>query len=149
MLNRLPKNPGTLDDLAADLGVGPNDWPKVAKALGVSVRTLRRWRTGKTPRVALLSLWWLSREGYSTWDAEAFNLCQLHQAHARSLSDEVNRLRGLLVLLLGLGDFGSANDPLDGLRVGFPVFPNKESGHDGQQAKANDNLHPRRIGQGR
>jgi hypothetical protein len=90
MLNRLPKNLPTLADLLADLG---NPTPEsVAKALGVSASTVRRWKRTTAPRTALLALWWLSRWGQSAWD------CEMHQrqalrwrsAGARSLEDATN-----------------------------------------------------------
>ncbi|MFH7043960.1 hypothetical protein ABT392_16810 [Paucibacter sp. JuS9] len=78
MLNRLPKWPGELAEILADIGNPPA--AKIAKALGVSKRTVERWKHGKTPRVALLSLWWLSREGHSVWDCEMQNLTALTAA---------------------------------------------------------------------
>lgn len=71
MLRKLPRYPGQLADLIADLG-HPNNL-QVAKALGVSRRTVERWHKMGAPRTALLSLWWLSREGHSFWD------CEMHQ----------------------------------------------------------------------
>lgn len=75
MLSRLPKYAGNLSDLLTEIGQ-----PKpaaVAKALGVSERTVQRWIKSGAPRTALLSLWWLSHEGHSNWDAEMFNRTQL------------------------------------------------------------------------
>jgi len=86
MLNRLPKNPGNLAQLMADLG--HPSCAQIAKALGVSVRTVERWRRGKTPRVALLSLWWLSREGHSAWDCEMANRTALALMTNKALWDE-------------------------------------------------------------
>lgn len=65
MINRLPRWLPTFAELIEDLGLRPETHPAVARALGVSERTIRRWIAGKAPRVARLSLWWLSRYGYS------------------------------------------------------------------------------------
>jgi len=91
MLNRLPKDTGTLTEILADIG-NPKT-VKIAKALGVSRRTVERWKAGKTPRVALLSLWWLSREGHSTWDAEMHNRTMLALGLHDSLWRELRKLR--------------------------------------------------------
>jgi len=83
MLNRLPKFAGNLPDLLADIG---NPKPAaIAKALDVSERTVQRWMRTGAPRTALLSLWWLSREGHSVWDAEMFNRTQLALATNKAL----------------------------------------------------------------
>lgn len=66
MLNHLPKHLPPFAELLADLG--PVEPSKVANALGISERTLRRYMAGKAPRIARLSLWWLSWNGYTTWD---------------------------------------------------------------------------------
>jgi len=92
MLNRLPKDPGSFAELTADLG-NPS-CAQIAKALGVSVRTVERWRRGKTPRVALLSLWWLSREGHSAWDCEMANRTTLALQTTDALWRELKRSRG-------------------------------------------------------
>lgn len=94
MLNRLPKDPGTWADLVAQLG-HPTA-PEIARALGVARRTVERWNCGKAPRSARLSLWWLSHEGHSTWDAEMANRTALAVQTADALWREVGRLRSEL-----------------------------------------------------
>lgn len=91
MLNKLPKRPGTLADLLADLGDPSN--LEIARALGVSARTVQRWRAGRAPRMALLSLWWLSREGHSLWDCEMERRTRIALTQADALWREVRRLR--------------------------------------------------------
>lgn len=44
----------------------------VAKALGVSRRTVERWRQTGGSRLARIAMFWLSAEGMSFWD------CELH-----------------------------------------------------------------------
>ncbi len=91
MLNRLPKDPPPFADLVRDLG-SPND-RSLGRALGVSSRTVRRWMSGKAPRSAVLSLWWLSQEGHTTWDAEMANRTSLALATNAALWRELGSLR--------------------------------------------------------
>lgn len=93
MLNRLPSGTGSFEDLLADLGLTARDTPRIARALGVSERTVWRWKKTNAPRMALLSLWWLSREGHSTWDCEMFNRTQLALAMNRSLWQHIGELK--------------------------------------------------------
>lgn len=101
MLNTLPKHTGTLDELLAEIGA-PSA-AQVAGALGVSRRTVERWKRTGAPRMALLSLWWLSRQGHSVWDAEMANrTAQALGMHA-AMWREIARLRSLA----GLEDAGT------------------------------------------
>lgn len=69
MLNRLPKYIPPFGELLSE--VCPDaSYEEIAKALGVSVRSVRRWRKCGAPTTARLALWWLSRDGHRTWDAE-------------------------------------------------------------------------------
>lgn len=91
MLNRLPREAPSFAELVRDIGS-----PKpaaLAKALDVSERTIHRWMRGKAPRAARLSLWWLSFEGHSTWDAEMANRTALALATNDSLWRAVGELR--------------------------------------------------------
>ena len=91
MLNRLPRYVPSFADLLADMGSPGRDHRQVARALGVSERTIRRWIAGKAPRVARLSLWWLSRQGYNEWDCEMRRRAYLPAALARAVIDEARR----------------------------------------------------------
>lgn len=71
MLSKLPKHTGDFAQILDGLGNPPAD--RIARALGVSRRTVHRWKTSGAPRTALLALWWLSREGHSFWD------CEMHE----------------------------------------------------------------------
>jgi hypothetical protein len=73
MLNRLPSDPGSFEELLQDLGLRPSDTPRIARSLGVSETTIWRWKRSGAPRIARLALWWLSREGHSVWDCEMHN----------------------------------------------------------------------------
>lgn len=73
MINRLPSDPGSFQDLLAELGLKSSDAPRIARALGVSETTFWRWKRSGAPKTACLSLWWLSRQGHSEWDSEMHN----------------------------------------------------------------------------
>ena len=66
---------------------------RLAKALGVSARTVYRWNTkGAAPRSACMALFWLTRWGRSELDAKATNDAMLLGELLRSLRDERNTL---------------------------------------------------------
>lgn len=110
MLNRLPRTLPPLSALLDDIGNPAAG--AVARALGVTERTLRRWQADdQAPRCAALALFWLTRWGMSATNAEAHNAAVLHAAHARALTDEVARLRAELARVLALADSGAANMP--------------------------------------
>lgn len=91
MLNRLPREVPSFAELVQEIGS-----PKpaaLAKALGVSTRTIARWMKGKAPRTARLSLWWMSHQGHSEWDAEMANRTELVHATNDALWREVRALR--------------------------------------------------------
>jgi len=93
MLNRLPNWLPTFAELLTDLELTAADVPRLARALGVSERTVWRWKRSKAPRMALLSLWWLSRWGHSEWDCEMHNRTQLALGLRDALWREVSALR--------------------------------------------------------
>lgn len=115
MLNRLPSGTQSFRELLDSLGIAPAEYPRLARLLGVSVRTVFRWRVSDAPLSVRLALWWITPEGLSTWDAEAFNQAQNAREMAASLARDNEALRGLVRRLEATGDFGSANAPtLDG-----------------------------------
>ena len=91
MLNRLPTWLPSFAELLDDMGSPGRNPRAVAAALGVSERTIRRWIAGKAPRTARLSLWWLSRHGYSEWECEMHRRAYLPAALARAAIDEARR----------------------------------------------------------
>lgn len=105
----------------------------IARALQVSERTCRRWMaSGKAPRTAALSLFWLTRWGQSIVDADAVNAARLQAGHARSLAEHVQRLERHVERLLRLGDWGAANAPMwddPGTRAAAAVRPAGRSKH--------------------
>jgi hypothetical protein len=84
----------------------------VAKCLGVSRRTMERWiKNDKMPRTAHLALFWITRWGMSSVDAEATNQARMYAGLAACRSAEVTTLQQTIERLLMLADFGCANDP--------------------------------------
>lgn len=85
----------------------------IARHLGVTARTLARWRrTGNAPRLAHLALFWETRWGLSTAHCEAVNGERVALGLARALERETAMLRARIAYLEECGDFGAANAPL-------------------------------------
>ena len=86
--------------------------PDVAKYLGVTHRTLRRWyQDNEAPRTVMLSLFWASRWGVSVFDCESINTERLLRSQLNSSRDECANLIARIARLERLGDFGCANEP--------------------------------------
>jgi hypothetical protein len=86
---------------------------RVAKVLGVGVRTVYRWnREQRAPRAACLALFWLTRWGRGAVDAEAVNACQLAVQYASALEAQLHRTEAQLAQVLALNATGAANDPV-------------------------------------
>ena len=83
-----------LDFLLAD----PMEPPKrIARHLGVSLRSLQRWRaSGNAPRAVYLALWFESRWGMSELHADVLNEAQHARAWVASLERECERLRKVI-----------------------------------------------------
>jgi hypothetical protein len=94
-----------------DLGRPPA--PRIARALGLSVRTVHRYNAaGSAPRVVCLSLFWLTRWGRSSVNAQAINDALVGVQLARSLAADLEQLRVQVRYLEALGTSGAANEPL-------------------------------------
>ena len=122
MLNRLP-TPTQLPPLQWMLDdIGNPTARALARALGVTPITVKRWRSaGTAPRPVLLAIFWLTRWGMSVVHCEAENAACLHAGMAVGLRREVQTLNGQLAQLGRIADFGSANDPAPG--VALPSVP--------------------------
>ncbi len=118
MLNRLPKAMPSLDDMLHDIGNPSVE--NLAKALGVSTRTVHRWKVldDDAPRVARLAIFWLTQWGQSVVECEAVNTARVHVAYVAALRAEVRKLREQIRKLGEIGSFGSANDPAPGVSGG-------------------------------
>lgn len=85
---------------------------RLAQALGVSTRTVQRWLAAdQAPRAVLLAVFWSTRWGRSTIDADAHNSAAQALGLADCLRRENEALRRELARVVSLGDFGSANAP--------------------------------------
>ena len=97
--------------LLADLG-HPTA-AELAAGLGVSERTLWRWRADDAwPRPAHLSLFFASRYGFSLVESEALHQLRTGDSLVRALNDQVQRLRGQLGRFEALNLHGASNAPL-------------------------------------
>lgn len=109
MLKRVPKNPPEFREILANIGNPPA--AEVAKALGVSCKTVQRWRKGNAPKVARLALWSLTSWARDEADKMSAHLeCSLRGMVA-AYEAENKALRARLARLGQVADFGSANDP--------------------------------------
>lgn len=112
MLHLLPRPsnlPGYLT-LLDDLGMPTAK--RLAKALGVSERTVTRWKSSEqAPRAVMLALFWLSRWGQSALRVEAVYTADMARSLVDALTRERDELRAQLQRLGAIGDFGSSNDP--------------------------------------
>lgn len=103
----LPIWQAILDDL------GDPSARRVARALGVSVRTVYRWNAAQeAPRCAVLALFWLTRWGRSQVDAQAANDAAMACSYVETLTREVERLEIELRHVHALNASGAANQPL-------------------------------------
>lgn len=87
----------------------------VAKHLGVTPRTVRRWaRTDAAPRAALAALFWETNAGRETADCELWNWAQLQNLQAECLKRQNEKLRGQVEMLMALAEHrdAAANAPL-------------------------------------
>lgn len=96
-----------LDDLPT------RDARRIARHLGVSTRTLARWKAdGNPPRLAYIALFWETRWGVATINCEAINEAATAYGLARSLQARVEQLQARVAYLVGLAAYGCANEPL-------------------------------------
>ena len=134
MLHLLPK-PRDVPSLETMLGdIGSPDAKALAKALGVTPRTVRNWRSaGYAPMPVLLALFWLTKWGQQWIHIDLYNTNQMHAnqsnvyRHALAKAEkEIADLHEQIERLGQLGDFGSANDPVGGVSGPGPVHPSPQ-----------------------
>lgn len=86
---------------------------KVAKHLGVTVATLKRWKAADhAPKAAMLALFYESRWGYSLLYTTAYNAETMERGRADGLQRTNDALRVRIARLEALGNFASANEPI-------------------------------------
>ena len=123
MLNRLPRQVPPLATMLEDLG-NPTA-QQLARALGVSTRTVQRWHAqGEAPRPVLLAIFWLTRWGRSQVHCDAVNEAATYAGLAQALQRRVDELQRQVAHLSRIGDFGAANDPAPSYRP--PLAPPPE-----------------------
>jgi hypothetical protein len=89
----------------------PPAW-RVARVLGVGLRTVRRYNsTGQAPRAVLLALFWLTRWGRSAVHTQATNDAIVACGYVAALRSEVAQLQARVSHLAAL-QTGAANEPL-------------------------------------
>lgn len=102
----------------------------LAVVLGVSRSTLHRWiADDSAPRTARLAVFWLTRWGASTLDADAHNSAVMQAALARALRDELIAAQRQIARLrraLDAAPSGSANSPV---YSGVDLMPVSEAGN--------------------
>jgi hypothetical protein len=88
----------------------------IARHLGLAAKTIDRYRQAEqAPRAVHLALFWETRWGQSTLDAEVFNRDSVQRGQIGALLSENAQLKATvqrLVDLLDSGDYGAANSPL-------------------------------------
>jgi hypothetical protein len=95
-----------LDDLLT------RDQAAIAKHLGVSTATLKRWiQADDAPRAALLALFYESRWGYSLMETTAHNGEMYARQELRFARQQIKHLQAEVARLESIGDFGAANAP--------------------------------------
>lgn len=90
MLQNLPRHTPPLSLMLHDLG-DPKP-PVLARALGVSTRTVYTWlRRDDAPRPVLLAVFWLTRWGRQHLDADLYNLATLHMRYSAALRRDLSQ----------------------------------------------------------
>lgn len=110
MLRRLPQQLPPFAMMLDDIG-NPSAG-HLAKAMGVSETTARRWiAEGSAPQSVQLAVFWVTRWGASAADTNAYNDALHHAQEARILRRQLQDLQSQLAQLEQIADFGAANDP--------------------------------------
>lgn len=111
-IEKAPRTLPVWQMLISDLGDPPAE--RVARVLGVGVRTVYRWnRTGAAPRAACLALYWLTRWGRSEVHCQAVNDATLAVQYVAALKAELARteLRLQHVLAVAFPVPGAGGEP--------------------------------------
>lgn len=110
----LPQNTPPLELMLGD--IGSPDPEEIAWTLDVSRSTAYRWiKQGTAPRTALLALFYATQWGQSQVHARAHNDAVMQATIARNLLERLEAAERKLARLGQIGEFGSANDPAEGV----------------------------------
>lgn len=110
MIKKTPRQLPPLADMLRDLGASIHD---ASRALHVAPSTLYRWHKTGTPRAAALGLYWMTSWGVSELVEDAVWRARTAERLADARGRELATLRAHLLKLGELGEFGSANDPME------------------------------------
>ncbi|MFZ4551881.1 MAG: hypothetical protein ACOYNB_08660 [Aquabacterium sp.] len=123
---RTPRHLPTLPVILDNLGNPPLD--DVAKELGVSVATIKRYLKHGAPRPVLLSLWWFTSWGLFDLDNEQQYKLHMSESLLRATKKECQAAKDQAARLARIGNFGTANEPMFGLDGAntLPVLPPNE-----------------------
>jgi hypothetical protein len=89
---------------------------ELARVFGVSERTVRAWLKADTaPLPVMWSIFWLTRWGASSVNADAVNDARQQAGLANALRTELDAALLRLERLGRIADFGAANDPAPGV----------------------------------
>jgi len=112
-VQQLFRAPRSLPALDALIAANPYRPAALAKYLGVTPRTLARWRArGAAPRTVELALYWESFYGIQHIEVDAHNAARQSAAEAATWKRECERLAGVVARLETEYDWGSANAPV-------------------------------------
>lgn len=127
MLQHFPSHVPPLSLLLSDLG-NPRA-QAIAKALGVTPRTVQRWiAADEAPLVCRLALFYVTRYGRSAVNAQAENDAQIYRtSHQIAQADAARRTRDVQ-RLLATGNFGTANDPIEAVSALVTGLPSLKRG---------------------
>lgn len=111
LATKIPVNVPAFSVIVADLG--QPSAAEIARALGVTPRTVQRWiEIDLAPTAATLALFWLTRCGMSQIECRAVNDARLQAALARAHQRDAETRLAQVQHLLQVGDFAAANAPL-------------------------------------
>jgi hypothetical protein len=86
---------------------------QLCKYLDITHQTLRRWKAAQTaPRMAMLAMYWETPYGASLVNTTAHNGAMYARQEVCGLKAENAMLHARIARLEGLGNFGSANEPM-------------------------------------
>jgi hypothetical protein len=105
---KMPRSVPPFSVMLDNLGNPPADM--MAKRLGVSVGTMRRYiKSDNPPLTVLLAVYWLTTWGHSEVDCEAVNTSRLHVGLYECAVREIRTLQTRIAYLERVGHFGCAN----------------------------------------
>jgi hypothetical protein len=110
LLRVIPRQLPGFNDMLRDLET-PD--AKVARALGISVRTLARYKArDDAPRAVLIAMYWATRWGREDLNTTLQNEASMYAQYCRCLIDELASVKRELQRALLYGTWDSANAPL-------------------------------------